>query len=240
LKNLTFIAVAIFSGAFLMKTSFAQLPVKDAIATDSIDIFSEIGAKTGKSPTLAMVASLLLPGLGHHYLDRNRSALAYFTAEAVAIFGFFVCDYYSNKIALDAAGYAWTHAGAQGPITGTDDYYWKQVGKYMDVQDYNSTIDLDRLDPKGKFNPNQYWRWDGESSKDRFNSILSTSRSFHIVSSFCIGALVLDRIIAFIDLRSITRNYGTKQTGLQSNRVNVQPGFSVSPASINLVLAASF
>jgi hypothetical protein len=240
LKNATFIISVIFSGAFLVKTSLAQLPVKDAIATDSVDIFSEIGTNAGKSATIAMVSSLILPGFGHHYLERNRSALAYFTAEAVAIFGFFVCDYYSKKIALDAAGYAWIHAGAQGPIAGADDYYWKQVGKYMDVQDFNSSIDLDRLDPKGKFNQNQYWRWDGESSKDRFNSILSTSRVFHMVSSFCIGALVLDRIIAFIDIRSVTRNYGTKQTGLPAHRITVQPGFSITPASINLLLAASF
>jgi len=129
-----------------------------------------------------MVASILLPGSGHQYLERNRSSLVYFTTEALAIFGFFLCDHYAKKIALDAAGYAWIHSGAQGPITDADDYYWKQVGKYMDIQDYNTDLDLNRSGPEKKFtDENQRWHWDGESSKDHFNSIMSSSRSFHLI-----------------------------------------------------------
>ena len=231
----------IFSAACLLQSSYAQADVEDSIATESIDIFSESPDDGGKSPTIAMVSSLLLPGSGHHYLERNRSALAYFTAEAAAIFCFFICDHYSKKTALDAAGYAWLHSGAQAPISGPDDDYWKQVGKYMDVNDYNTGIDLDRLDPGDKItSEDRYWRWDDESSKDRFNSILSKSRLFHVVASFCIGALVLDRIIAFIDIRTVTRNYGTRQTGRTPRRIDLQPDISLSSSSVRLRLTGSF
>jgi hypothetical protein len=234
------IGCLLFSGSCLWYSSSAQVTVENTIATDTVDVFSA-PAEAGKSPALAIAASLLLPGSGHHYLDRNRSALTYFTVEAAAIFGFFFCDHYSKKLALDAAGYAWIHSGAQGPITDADDSYWKKVGQYMDVQDYNTTLDLNRSDPKNKItDENRRWHWDGESSKDRFNSIMSSSRSFHVVSSFCIGALVLDRIIAFIDIRSATRTYGTKQTGRTAHAITIRPRVSVSPSSIDLRLAGSF
>src|SRR5512136_1425691 len=132
-----FILCVMFAGACFWRAPSAQVTAPKAIETDSIvDLFSESGGKTGKSPTFAMLSSLIFPGCGHHYLDRNRSALAYFTSEAAAIFGFFLCDHYAKKLALDAAGYAWTHAGAQGTIKNADDNYWKQVGAYMDVQDF--------------------------------------------------------------------------------------------------------
>jgi hypothetical protein len=241
LKRDVFILCMMLSGACLWHSSSAQVVVENAIATDSVDIFSEPGADAVKSPTLAMVSSLILPGSGHHYYERNRSALAYLSAETALVFGFFFCNHYAKNLAMDAAGYAWMHAGAQGDIKSADDPYWKKVGKYMDVQDYNSAVDLDRLGYGNKITgENQYWRWDSEESKNRFNSLLSSSRLFHIVSSFCIGALVLDRIVAFIDIRTVTRNNGTKQTGTFSRSITVRPGVSVSPSSIDLRLSCAF
>jgi hypothetical protein len=231
----------VFLGACLWHVSSAQAAVENAIATDSVDIFAVPAAEAAKSPTLAMVSSLFLPGSGHQYCERNRSALVYFSTEAALIFGFFFCNHYAKNLATDAAGYAWTHAGAQGEIKSADDPYWKKVGKYMDVQDYNSAVDLDRLGYSNKITGEiQRWRWDSEESKDRFNSLLTNSRLFHIVSSFCIGALVLDRVVAFIDIRTVTRNYGTKRTGVSSRGITVRPGVSVSPSAVDVRLSCSF
>jgi hypothetical protein len=215
----------------------AQVSVENVVTTDSVDLFSEHQGKE-KSATLAMALSLLLPGTGHQYFERNRSALSFFTAEAVGIFGFFFCNHYAKKLASNAAGYAWVHSGAQGPITSADDNYWKQVGSYMDIQDYNNTQDLNRT-PQDKFtDPSQVWHWDDKSSQDRFNSILSSSRTFGIASSFFIGALVLDRIIAFIDIRTATRNRGVKQTGFTLS--SLYPMVSISPSSMDLRLQGLF
>jgi hypothetical protein len=231
----------VLSGVCLVAGSSAQALPTDAIATDSVDIFSEPAAGTVKSPTFAMVSSLILPGTGHHYCERNRSALVYFSAEAALIFGFFFCNHYAKNLAVDAAGYAWIHAGARGAIQSADDSYWKKVGKYMDVHDYNAAVDLDRLDYANKITgEDRFWRWDSEDSKERFNSLLSASRLFHIVSSFCIGALVLDRMIAFIDIRTFTRNYGTKRTGPSSRGITVRPAIAVSPISFNVGLSCVF
>ena len=76
--------------ACMLTDAKAQVTVvtENAFTTDSVDLFTERqGPK--RSPTLSMAASLLLPGSGHQYLERNRSALAYFSADALAFFAFF-------------------------------------------------------------------------------------------------------------------------------------------------------
>lgn len=222
----------------------AQTDTMKAIETDTIDLFSNPAAEAGRSPLFAMLSSLVLPGSGHHYLERNRSAMVFISTEAAAVFGFFFCRHYARGLAHDAAGYAWIHAGAQGSIHSADDDFWKQVGSYMDVQDYNTVIDLNRLGQgeRQKFtDETRFWRWDDESSKDRFNALLSSSRVFSMVSSFCIGALVLNRIVAFIDTRTTTRNYGTKQTGSAApHSVTFRPVILISSFSVDLRIAGNF
>ena len=213
---------------------------ENVISTDSVDIFSEgsEGGEARKSPTLAMTASLLLPGSGHQYFERNRSALTYFTAEAMAIFGFFVCKHYSDKLTSDAMGYAWIHSGARGAVAEADDNYWQAVGKFMDVQEYNTVMDLNRTPDKKISDATRIWHWDDKSSQDDYNAIRSSSRTFHVASSFFIGAMVLNRVVAFIDIRTATRSRGVKRTGLSVT--SVQPLVMISPSAIDLRLTGSF
>jgi hypothetical protein len=237
LKLIPFISCLLLSGSSVWNKSAAQVTGSDVITTDSVDIFS-VQPEKEKSPWLAMASSLFLPGSGHQYLGRDRSALVYFTADALTIFGLIFCGHYAKKLALDAAGYAWLHAGAHGTINSADDYYWKQVGEFMSIQDYNTAQDLNRS-PQNKFtDENQAWHWDDEATQKRFNAIMSSSRSFHVASSFCIGALVLDRIIAFIDVRASTRNRGTKQSGRTA--YFLQPFVTISPSSMDLQFSAAF
>jgi hypothetical protein len=233
-----FIGCLLVSGALLWNSPAAQVTVENTISTDSVDIFSE-GQSEGKSPTIAIAASLILPGSGHQYLERNRSALAYFSAEAIAIFALVFCDHYAKKFALDATGYAWVHAGAQGTVTSdANDTYWKAVGRFMDTQEYNNIMDLNRTPEKKISLPGQIWHWDDKSSQDAYNNLRASSRSYHVASSFFIGAMVLNRVIAFIDIRNESRNRGIKRTGFAP--VTITPILSGSLHSIDLSFRGSF
>ena len=185
-----------------------------------------------------MGASLLLPGLGHSYMGRKRTALAYITADAAAIFGYIFCNHFSKKIAVDAAGYAGPHAFVQGSISGPDDYFWSQVGAYTDVDEYNSVMELERTPEKKFYSQNQYWHWDDPSSQSRFNAMRATSRKYQVVGSFFLGALVLNRIIAFIDIRATTRHQETMRT--TGAALQVQPMVSFTPKYVDFTLAGSF
>lgn len=81
-------------------TAGAQLTVEE-ITTDSINLFAE-NKETFKSSKLAMSATVLLPGLGHQYLGRSNSALAYLSMDLLAFFGAVFCEQYSRKLQSEA------------------------------------------------------------------------------------------------------------------------------------------
>ncbi len=204
------------------------IPTPDnAVVTDSINLAGN-ATRLNKSPAIAMTASLILPGSGHQYLGRNTPALIYYSIDAAAIFGYFFCSQYAKKLAVDAAGYAWIHSGAQGSVTNAEDSYWNNVGSFQSSADYNTVMDLNRTPNQKISDPNQVWHWDDQSSQDRFNALRNSSRKFEIVGSFLIGAMVLDRIVAFIDARAYTRH------------LEMKPQFSASRNSVDLGLSGSF
>jgi hypothetical protein len=218
-------------------TPAATLGNATRTSTDSVDLFRP-DVNAGKSPALAMAASIILPGVGHQYLDRNHAALAYLSVEAVSIFSFLFCDLYANKTAQDAAGYAWIHAQAGGTMHNADDYRWKLVGSFMDVQEYNNVMDLNRSPEKKITDESQAWYWDDVSSKDRFNAIRATSRSYRIISNFFIGAMVLNRVVAFIDIRTTSRNKGIKSSAFVPH--DFTPIVFATPNSLDFALSGSF
>jgi hypothetical protein len=239
LKRFVFFPILAAFLCVSLRNAPAQVTVENTITTDSVNLFSaDTSALRKKSPAIAMGASLLLPGLGHQYIGRERTALAYYTVEAASIFAVFFCKHYADKVALDAAGYAWVHAGALGSISDVDDSYWRIVGNSMDIDQYNAIMDLNRSPEKKITNEAQAWHWDDQSSQNRFNQIRSTSRTFRIASSFFIGALVLDRVVAFIDIRSTTRNKGIQNAGIFPP--NLQPMVSVTARSVDLSFVGSF
>jgi hypothetical protein len=227
--------------------AFARLPGQDlivpelsspTITTDSIDLFS--GSRSGpeKSAKAALAATLLIPGSGHHYLGRNRSALGYISADAASLFAFFFCAHYAHKLAQDAAGYAWIHSGAQGEIKTADDYYWKLVGNFMDVDEYNEVMDLNRTPEDKITDETKAWHWDDESSQERFNDLRTHSRGYRVASSFLLGALVLNRVVAFIELRTFSRRSSIKRS--KTGLISLSPSIACSPNSMECSLNGTF
>jgi hypothetical protein len=229
--------LAVFAGSGIPATLQSPATSETLVATDSIDLYKP-DVNAGKSVNLAMAASVLLPGTGHQYLDRNRSAFVYLSAEAISVFSYFFCNHYANKTAQEAAGFAWVHARASGPIHDADDHRWKLIGNFLDVQEYNNVMDLNRTPEDRITDPTQAWYWDDQSSQDRFNKIRTTSRSYRIISNFFIGAMVLNRVVAFIDVRTTSRNKGIRQSALPFR--DLTPVVNATPNSVDFALSGSF
>jgi hypothetical protein len=205
----------------------AATPATETVVTTTTDSLDLTPRAQGpqKSAVLAMAASLILPGSGHEYLGRTSAGFAYISADVAAIFGYFFCTHYSQKLALDATGYAWIHSGAQASSSNTA--YWNAVGSFMDVQDYDLVMNLNRT-PNLSYPANQGWNWDAPSSQNTFNSLLSSSHRVQVVGDFMLGALIINRALAFIDVRAYTRN------------LQIRPQIGFSPQSLDVSLAASF
>jgi hypothetical protein len=198
-RTLASSAVIVF---LLPVLAWAQIVTEEVITTDSVDLFAAPDS-TGTSAGWAMVQTLLVPGLGHQYLGKPRRALTYLGAEALFVFGAILCERYSDRLTEDSRRFAWTYAGAQGG-TGADERYWRQVGLYLDADEYNRVQELNRT-PEDKYvAPNLQWAWPDESYMDDYVGRRDNATSLHVVSTFLIAAMVLNRVVSFIDVRVTT------------------------------------
>jgi hypothetical protein len=192
----------------------AQVHVEEEVTTDTVDLFTK-SEKPEKSAAIATCADLLLPGLGHYYMGNQTAALGFFTAEIALMFGAFTTNQYSNEIALSARSFASTYANIQGGV-GADDYFWQNVGLFMDSDGlnqsrslgFNQVQELNRTPQAEYLTPNLQWRWVSDDYRKKYNDFLKKSINFKVASNFFIGALVLDRLIAFIDARVAIRHNG--------------------------------
>jgi hypothetical protein len=223
------------AGLLLPAPLRAQVHVEEEVSTDSVDLFNK-NEGTEKSGAIAMLADLVLPGLGHYYFGNEKAACGFFAAEALFIFGTFACNQYSNEIGHSAHSFAFTHAEIQGGA-GADDLYWQNIGKTLDSKGFNRIMDLNRASDDDKYlTPNLQWQWDDESSRLKYNAFLKKSVNYRVAANFFFGALILDRLVAFIDIR-VASNHGGK--GLLSS-LHFYPDYSLSTGASGVTCVSNF
>ncbi|HUI91307.1 MAG TPA: hypothetical protein VLX68_03575 [Chitinivibrionales bacterium] len=237
------IAVILLATACLLPAR-AQVTVEQDVTTDTVDLFAKNAAAPKKSAVLAMCASVILPGLGHQYLGDDAKALIYYSAEALFIFGAIACDHYSKTIFNSAKAYAWEHAQAQGG-QGADDNFWNNVGQYDESDGYNENMArgyneqmelIYRDQEKDYLTPNLQWHWDDPANRKTYNGFLQQSLSWQVASSFFLGAMVLDRLVAFIDARVTAKNMETKAL----SSIKFVPQYDPQARASGLTLNISF
>lgn len=214
----------------------AQIETEGEITTDSIDLFSEPQVEHRKSPTLAMIQSLLVPGLGHQYLGKPQRALTYFSTDLLLIFGAVFCESYSRHLNEDARTMAWVYAGARGG-GGANENYWQNVGLYLDTDGYNRIQELNRT-PENKYvEPHLQWAWVDEEYMDDYLETRDDATDFHIASTFLIGGMVLNRLVAFIDTRIATLR---RKSTPRASRIDIDPQISAGLGTVGVTLSGTF
>jgi hypothetical protein len=227
-KNVHLVSILLL---FLSVSCISQITVRDDVTTDSVNLFAQYD-QTFKSSNLAIAASLILPGSGHQYLGRSKSALAYLAVDVFSIVGAIYSEKYSRRLNADSKGFA----GLYGSATGGDDLYWQAVGEFDDTKSYNDAIGLNRDKDKAYESGSNLWNWANPDDRTEFNEMRKTARKYHLVSSICIGAMVLNRIVSVVDIRASSKFKVVK--GVAS--VKVEPSISSDFSSAGILLSALF
>lgn len=236
------LAICAVSFAVFPVSLRAQVKVEEEVTTDTVDLFLK-NEKPEKSSAIAACADLLIPGLGHYYLGNKTAALGFFATEIILMFGAFTAAQYSTEIAHSARSFASTYADIQGGA-GADDFFWQNIGLFMDSDGlnqsrsvgYNQVQELNRNQQAKYLAPNLQWRWASDDYRKKYNDYLKKSINFKVASNFFIGALVLDRLIAFIDSRVAVRHDGH---GLFTS-LKVAPQYSYVNDRRGLVFSSEF
>lgn len=219
---------------------YSQVVVEETITTDTVDIFtkSDKDQEAGRFPKLSMLMNLILPGLGHQYLGDNKRAIVYFSTEALVVFGMIFSESYSRKMYRNSKSYAWHYAGTKC-TKDPEDEYWKIIGNkyYMSYLEFNDEMELvNEMDMK-YVEPDELWYWESEHYQEKYREMRKASTGFHVVSSFFLGAMILNRVVSFMDARIASRE-NTYQTGLKD--VEILPYYSLNDRQVGVSVTGIF
>ncbi len=188
------------------------------IETNKFEPVQNNSFKNKKKTGLAILYSLLLPGMGELYAD-NYSMGQYFTiADAVGwgvVAGYSV---YGKNKEDDYKAYAKTYAGVE--LSNKDSKYFATISAYQNINEYNTEKELyrqfDETYEVDKYN----WSWKSNAQRKEYRALWISSEGAYNNVRFAVGALIVNRIIsAIVAARSVSA-YNKRETNDISWQIN--------------------
>jgi hypothetical protein len=162
-----------------------------------------------KKVGLAILYSLLLPGMGELYAG-DYSSGKYFTIADALLWGTYLGFYsYGNMRKSDYKSYAATYGGVNN--NGKDDAYYTTIGNYQSIQQYNNEKALER-NFNEMYNVDQYyWNWQNDNQRSAYKDMWTSSESAYNNLKFVAGALILNRVVSMINAVRLVSAYNKRQ-----------------------------
>jgi hypothetical protein len=158
-----------------------------------------------KSAGLAVLYSLLLPGMGELYAG-DYSTGQYFTIADGVLWSFFAgFTVYGNDKKADYKSFAQSSGGVN--LNGKDETYFANISLYQNITEYNTAQELNR-DFEATYDvTTDSWDWGSNATRKEFRGLWSSSENAFNNVRFAVGALVLNRIVSAIFAVKAVNNY---------------------------------
>jgi hypothetical protein len=202
----------------------AGIPVKQ----EKVKVFSK------KNAGLAIVYSLLLPGMGELYAEGYESG-KYFTIAEGILWGVYIgIDTYGNWQKDRYIAFAASNGGVNN--AGKNDDYYGIIGQYMNITNYNNDKALGR-DYVHMYDPKEYyWKWNDQDRKAYRHMWVSSEQAFNNLR-FVAGALILNRVASAINAVRLVSAYNKRAAADMSWNVSVGV---TNPANMPSTLTFNF
>ncbi|MGA9115257.1 MAG: hypothetical protein WB626_00610 [Bacteroidota bacterium] len=150
-----------------------------------------------KSPALAAVYSLLVPGMGELYADGFSSGRYFLAAEGGLWLTYATFEIYGNALRDDARSFARSRAGVDP--AGKSDQFYVDVGNFMNVREFNEKQLRDR-EPERLYDPlTSSWQWDTEASRAQYREQRVRSETMFNNRKFVVAAVVINHVASAIN-----------------------------------------
>ncbi|MBK7499140.1 MAG: hypothetical protein IPI19_08565 [Ignavibacteriales bacterium] len=224
MKNILILLIILTSQIFSQNNessfySFKQQAISEISQIKDLDQpVVDDNVKQKKSTGLAIVYSLLLPGMGELYADAYDSGV-YFTIADGVLWGTYVgMNVYANWQKDRYISYSQTNAGVT-PENKDEDYY-ATIGEYLDIDQYNDQQAFEYNFDEMYDTETHFWKWNtSEERKEYRNMWVSSEQTFNDVR-FVVGALLLNRVISAINAVRLVSKY--------NNNLSQEVGWNVS------------
>ena len=165
-----------------------------------------------KSVGLAVLYSLLLPGMGELYAGDYGTGKYFTGADGVLWISLAAIDNHGTSMQDDARTYAALHAGFDP--SGKDDDYYIDVSNFNDVYAYNEQVLRDR-DAYKLYDPTsaQYWKWDSDGNRSAYRDQRVASDAILNNTQFIVAALMVNRVLSAINAARIVISGNREKSG---------------------------
>ncbi len=165
---------------------------------------------TKKSPGLALLFSLILPGAGHYYLNRMDVGKYYLGVDAVSWIGLVSLNLYGNSVRDNSRTFSHEHAGISNISDKPDDYF-ANIGNFQNIYQYNND-QLNRGQFGSLYDVNQFfWNWDNVNNESIFEQQRKNSERIYNSRIIFGSLLIANRVISAISAYFIA-NHQQKST----------------------------
>lgn len=182
-----------------------------------------------KSKARTILYSALVPGMGELYVKNWEyhewgSGKALLASE-LTLWGMHIYfARYGGWIRDDARALAATHAGVDW--SESKPYrYSSNIGKFTSLNDYNE-VQRRVSGPEGNLyeeNAANYWNWDTDRNRDRYDRRRIASQSYRRVSQYMLFGIFVNHMIGVIHAAKAHRNF--------QNEEGIKMGFHFQPTS---------
>ncbi len=228
LKNMklsVFLILAITSSVYSQQqTSFSTLLLEQEVKLSVSEYsstnlnFSDDLQTAKKSRGLAILYSLLLPGMGELYADGYDSG-KYFTIAEGVLWGTYIgMSVYASNQEDNFKAYATSKASIN--TSGKNDDYFATIGQFENVDEYNDQKALERNCNQMYDTETFFWKWQSTEDRRTYRSMWSSSEQTYNDLRFVVGAMILNRVISAINAVRLVSAY--------NNRIDEELSWNVS------------
>jgi len=199
--------------------SFTQQAISEISKINDIDQQIALDdVKQKKSTGLAIVYSLLLPGMGELYADAYDSGV-YFTIADGVLWGTYIgMNVYGNWQKDRYISYAQTNADIT--TENKDDDYYATISEYLSIDQYNDQKAFERNFDE-MYNTEQYfWKWNTSEERKTYRDMWVSSEQTLNDVRFVVWGLLLNRVVSAINAVRLVSRY--------NNNLSQEVGWNVS------------
>lgn len=206
--------------------SFKQQLISNIALEKEIDndfILDDVKKK--KSAGLAILYSMLLPGMGELYAESYQSGI-YFTIADGVLWGTYAgMNIYGNWQKDRYINYAVNKAGIN--TNSKDETYYATISAYMDIEEYNDEKAFERDYAAMYSNLEVYfWQWNSNEERKEYRKMWESSEQTFNNVRFVVGALLLNRVVSSINAVRLVSKYNSS--------LNQEVGWNVSSGIKNM------
>jgi TM2 domain-containing membrane protein YozV len=182
--------------------------------------FEQYADHKKKNPGLAVLYSLLLPGMGELYAGNFTTGKYLLGTEVGLWMTVYGLHSYGTWIRNDARSFASVHAGVQ--TSGKDDKFFVNVGNFLSREAYNEKKLRDRELAAVYTDASYDWHWESDAQRSEYRSLRVKSDQMLNGVRFAAAAIVANHVVsAIIASTSAIRYNSSIDSGLTNGGWNI-------------------